>query len=426
MKHIFLYACLLLALIQVSFAQKVISITIDGTINPVAADYVHNSIKKAADVKAECLIIHLNTPGGLLQSTRTIVSNMLESPVPVIVYIAPAGAHAGSAGVFITLAADIAAMAPGTNIGAAHPVNLQGGMDTVMNEKATNDAAAFIRTIAQKRQRNFQWAEDAVRKSLSITETEAMNTKVVDLLAKDDRELLALVDGKTVEVSTGTRTLHTKNASVETIEMGFFEKILNIISDPNVAYILFMLGVYGLMFELYSPGAIFPGIIGVIALILALYTMQTLPINYAGLALIIFAVILFLLEVKIVSHGLLAIGGTVSLLLGSMMLIKSDSSLEFIKLSMSVVIPCVVVTACFFLVIIGMGLKAQRRKTVTGSSAMIGKTGVSIETLDPLGTVVLQGEIWNAASVSGRIDKGEKIRVVAIEHLQLQVESFNS
>ena len=425
MKHILLYACWLLTLTHVSFGQKVISITIDGTINPVAADYVHNSIKKAADVKAECLLIHLNTPGGLLQSTRTIVSNMLESPVPVIVYIAPAGAHAGSAGVFITLAAHIAAMAPGTNIGAAHPVSLQGGMDTVMNEKATNDAAAFIITIAQKRQRNFQWAEDAVRKSLSITETEAVNTKVVDLLAKNDRELLALVDGKSIEVSTGTKTLHTKNASVETIEMGFFEKILNIISDPNIAYILFMLGVYGLIFELYSPGAIFPGIIGVIALILAFYTMQALPINYAGLALIIFAVILFLLEVKIVSHGLLAIGGTISLLLGSMMLIRSDSSLEFIKLSMSVVIPCVVVTACFFLFIIGMGLKAQRQKTVTGSSAMIGKTGVSIETLNPFGRVVLQGEIWNAASVSGPIDKDEKIRVVSIEHLQLQVESFD-
>jgi membrane-bound serine protease (ClpP class) len=426
MKRLLLYACLSLTLIQVSFAQKVISITIDGTINPVAADFVHNSIKKAADTKAECLLIHLNTPGGLLQSTRTIVSNILESPVPVIVYIAPAGAHAGSAGVFITLAADIAAMAPGTNIGAAHPVSLQGGMDTVMNEKATNDAAAFIRTIAQKRQRNFQWAEDAVRKSLSITETEAVNTKVVDLLAKNDRELLTLVDGKNVEVSTGSKTLHTKNASVETIEMGFFEKILNIISDPNIAYILFMLGVYGLIFELYSPGAIFPGVIGVIALILAFYTMQALPINYAGLALIIFAVILFLLEVKIVSHGLLAIGGTISLLLGSMMLIRSDSSLEFIKLSMSVVIPCVVVTACFFLFIIGMGLKAQRQKTVTGSNAMIGKTGVSIETLNPLGRVMLQGEIWNAASVSGEIDKGEKIRVVAIEHLQLQVEPVDS
>ncbi|HEX5150451.1 MAG TPA: nodulation protein NfeD [Parafilimonas sp.] len=426
MKYILLYTCLLLTLTQVSFAQKVISITIDGTINPVAADYIHNSIKKAADAKAECLLIHLNTPGGLLQSTRMIVSDMLESPVPVIVFIAPAGAHAGSAGVFITLAAHIAAMAPGTNIGAAHPVSLQGGMDTVMNEKATNDAAAFIITIAQKRQRNFQWAEDAVRKSLSITETEAVDTKVVDLLAKNDRELLTLVDGKNVEVSTGAKTLHTKNASVEIIEMGFFEKILNTISDPNIAYILFMLGVYGLMFELYSPGAIFPGIIGVIALILALYTMQTLPINYAGLALIIFAVILFLLEIKIVSHGLLAIGGTVSLLLGSMMLIRSGSSLEFIKLSMSVIISSVAITAFFFLFIIGMGLRAQRQKPVTGSSAMIGKTGVSIETLNPLGRVMLQGEIWNAASVSGQIDEGEKIRVVAIKNLQLQVEFFDS
>jgi membrane-bound serine protease (ClpP class) len=200
----------------------------------------------------------LNTPGGLLESTRIIVSDMLESPVPVIVYVAPAGAHAGSAGVFITLAANIAAMAPGTNIGAAHPVQLQGGMDSTMNEKATNDAAAFIRTIAQKRQRNFEWAEDAVRKSLSITELEAADTKVVDLIAKNDRDLLNLIDGKNVEVSAGTKTLHTKNASIETMEMGVFEKILNIISDPNISYILMMLGMYGLLFELYSPGAIFP------------------------------------------------------------------------------------------------------------------------------------------------------------------------
>jgi membrane-bound serine protease (ClpP class) len=416
----------LFSLSSVSFAQKVVSVTVDGIINPVVADYIHNSIKKAGDEKAECLLIHLNTPGGLLQSTRVIVSDILQSPVPVIVYVAPSGAHSGSAGVFITLAANIAAMAPQTNIGAAHPVELQGSMDSIMSAKATNDAAAFIRTIAQKRERNFQWAEDAVRQSLSITETEAINTKVVDLIAKDDRDLLNLVDGKNVEVSTGTKTLHTKNASIETIEMGIFEKILNIISDPNIAYILFMLGVYGLMFELYSPGAIFPGTIGVIAIILALYTMQTLPINYAGLALIIFAVVLYLLEIKIVSHGLLAIGGTVSLLLGSMMLIKSGSSLEFIKLSMSVIISTVAVTAFFFLFIIGMGLRAQRLKPVTGSSAMIGKTGVSIETLDPAGRVMLQGEIWNAVSVSGQINKDEKIRVIAINNLQLQVEPFNS
>jgi membrane-bound serine protease (ClpP class) len=426
MKHIFLYACLLFVLSSVSSAQKVVSITVDGTINPVVADYIHNSIKKADDEKAECLLIHLNTPGGLLQSTRIIVSDMLQSPVPVIVYVAPSGAHSGSAGVFITLAANIAAMAPQTNIGAAHPVELQGNMDTIMSAKATNDAAAFIRTIAQKRERNFQWAEDAVRQSLSITETEAVNTKVVDLIAKNDRDLLNLVDGRNVEVSAGTKTLHTKNASIETVEMGIFEKILNIISDPNIAYILFMLGVYGLMFELYSPGAIFPGIIGVIAIILALYTMQTLPINYAGLSLIIFAVILYLLEIKIVSHGLLAIGGTVSLLLGSMMLIKSGSSLEFIKLSMSVIISTAAVTAFFFLFIIGMGLRAQRLKPVTGGSAMIGKTGVSIETLDPTGRVMLQGEIWNAVSVSGQINKDEKIRVIAINSLQLQVEPFNS
>ncbi len=339
---------------------------IDGSINPVSADFIRNSIEKARSEKAECLIIQLNTPGGLLKSTRVIVSDMLQSPVPVIVYVSPGGAHAGSAGVFITLAAHIAAMAPGTNIGAAHPVMMQGQMDTTMNEKTTNDAAAFIRTIAEKRHRNMVWAERAVRRSYSYSETEALQDSVIDLVVKNEEELLRMIDGRIIELSSGTKTLHTLSATIINYKMSIWEKILDIISDPNIAYILLLLGMYGILFELYNPGAILPGIVGVIALILAFYSMHTLPINYAGLALIIFAVILFLLEIKIISHGLLAIGGIISLLLGSMMLIKSGSSLEFVRISRSVIISATALSALFFLFIIGFGIKAQRLKVVTG------------------------------------------------------------
>jgi membrane-bound serine protease (ClpP class) len=350
----------------------------------------------------------------------------LESPVPVVVYVAPAGAHSGSAGVFITLAAHIAAMAPGTNIGAAHPVEMQGSMDTIMNAKVTNDAAAFIRTIAEKRSRNLEWAEDAVRHSLSITETEALEKKVIDTIARNDEDLMKEINGKKIELNSGTTTLHTENASIETYEMGTVQKLLNIFSDPNISYILLMLGMYGLLFELYSPGAIFPGIIGVISLILAFYSMQTLPVNYAGLALIIFGVILFVLEIKIVSHGLLTIGGIVSLLLGSLMLIRSDSTFDFIGISMSVIIASVAVTAFFFLFVIGLGIKAQRSKPATGIEGMIGEIGSSLEALDPVGRVYVHGETWTAESVSGLINKGEKIRVTGIKSLKLYVESVNT
>ena len=307
MKRILSYCLFLFLFPPVTNAQTVISMKVDGTINPASADFIHSGIEKAAREKAECIIIHLNTPGGLLKSTRVIVSDILGSQVPVIVYVSPGGAHAGSAGVFITLAAHIAVMAPGTNIGAAHPVTLQNQMDSTMNEKATNDAAAFIRTIAEKRHHNIEWAENAVRKSFSYSETEALEDSAIDLIAKDETELLMKINGKTVELNTGTKTLNTGSVVVKEHKMNVWEKLLDIISDPNIAYILFLLGLYGLLFELYNPGAILPGIVGVIALILALYSMHTLPINYAGVALIIFAVILFLLEIKIASHGLLAI-----------------------------------------------------------------------------------------------------------------------
>lgn len=397
-------------------------ITLDATINPATADYIHTSIERAAEDRAECLIIKLNTPGGLLKSTRVIVTELLSSPIPVIVYVAPGGSQAASAGTFITLAAHIAAMAPGTNIGAAHPVGIQGGeKDSIMNEKATNDAAAFIRTISEKRKRNVKWAEEAVRKSLSITESEALKEGVIDIVAPSVAALLDSIDGHQVGLDGRTHTFTTRNAEVKEFEMGWKHRLLDLLSDPNIAYIFFLLGIYGLMFELYNPGSILPGVVGVIALIIALYSLHTMPINYAGLALILFAIILFIAEIKVTSYGLLTVGGIISLALGSIMLIDSDSPLEFVRISWSVIIPAALVTAGFFAFAVGMGIRAQRRKPTTGIEGIIGATGEALSVLNPEGQVRVHGEIWRATSEEGTISAGTHIVVTGVENLTLRV-----
>ena len=422
MKHFISYCFFLFLLPAFVAAQTVVSIKVEGAINPVTASFIHDGIQKAAAQKAECLLIHLNTPGGLLKSTRLIVSEILKSPVPVIVYVSPAGAQSGSAGVFITLAAHIAAMAPGTNIGAAHPVSLQGPMDSIMGEKVTNDAAAFIRSIAEKRKRNMEWAENSVRKSFAYSETEALDYEAIDLIATNVPDLLNQLEGKIISLQQGTVTLHTKAAKVEVYSMNFFQQFLHIISDPSIAYILLLLGLFGILLEFFNPGAIVPGVVGGISLILAYYAMHTLPINFAGLALILFALILFLLEIKIVSHGVLAIGGVVSLLLGSLMLIKPGSALELAAISRPVIIAATAVASLLFLFIIGAGIKAQRHKVVTGLEALIGDTGEVITILSPTGTVQVQGEIWNAESMAGTINPGEKVRIKEMKNLKLYVE----
>ena len=413
---------LLFTLSAFSQKTKVLVINADCAIHPACADYIHSGLEKAIDENAECLIIKLNTPGGLLKSTRVIVTDILESKIPVVVYVSPSGSQAASAGVFITLAGHIAVMSPGTNIGAAHPVSLQGTQDTVMMEKATNDAAAFIRTISEKRNRNIEWAEDAVRKSLSITETEALELNVIDIIAKDINDLLAQIDGMEVETVSGKQILQTKDTTIIEVEMTLAQKLLSILSDPNLAYILLMLGIYGLFFELYNPGAILPGVIGGICIILAFYSMHTLPVNYAGLALIIFAVILFLLEIKVVSHGVLTIGGIISLLLGSMMLINEDSVLEAMEISMELIIIVVVLTAAFFLFAITFGIKAQRKKPVTGAEGIVGESGTAISNLKPVGKIKVHGEIWNAECENEVINKGDEIEVVSVNHLTLIVK----
>ncbi len=397
-------------------------ITVDATINPATADFIREGIKRAHEANAECLIIRLNTPGGLLKSTRVIVSDILSAPIPVVVYVAPSGSQSASAGTFITLAAHIAAMAQGTNIGAAHPVGMQGAeKDSIMNEKATNDAAAFIRTISEKRKRNVQWAEDAVRKSISITESEALDDSVVDVVAPSVKALLDSIDGRTVDINGTIHKLQTKGTEVKEFEMDWKHKFLDLISDPNIAYIFFLLGIYGLMFELYNPGSILPGVVGVIAMIIALYSFHTMPINYAGLALILFGIILFIAEIKITSYGLLTVGGVISLVLGSIMLIDSDSSLEFIKISWSVILPAVLFTAAFFLFAIGMGIRAQRLKPTTGVEGIVGEIGEAVSTLNPNGHVRVHGEIWNATSDQGKIASGTHVKVVAVENLNLRV-----
>jgi membrane-bound serine protease (ClpP class) len=374
-------------------------------------------------MNAEALIIELDTPGGLDTSMRSIVKDIIGSSVPVVVYVSPSGARAASAGVFITMAAHVAAMSPGTNIGAAHPVAMGGKMDKVIAEKATNDAAAYIKSIAESRGRNVKWAEDAVRKSVSVTETEALKNNIIDLIAKDINTLLSEIDGKKTTTAYGDKTLKTAGAKIIRHEMSFRHKILNLISDPNVAYILMMLGFYGLFFELTNPGAIFPGVIGGICLVLAFYSFQTLPVNYAGLLLIIIGLILFILEVKVTSYGMLTIGGIVSMVLGSLMLFESP--LPVLKLSLSVIIPAAIVTALFFVLTFRLAYKAYKRKPVTGAEGLIGLEGVAKTDITPGGgMVVVHGEFWSAYS-DDVIHKEERVVVEDVKGLRVKVNKSN-
>ncbi len=424
---IFLLSVILTAMGYVSlYAQgrTVKLITVQSAITPVSAEFINKAIRAAEDDDAECLVIQLDTPGGLMTSTRQINRDILGSEVPVVLYVAPEGAQSGSAGVFITYAAHIAAMAPGTNIGAAHPVNLGGaGMDTssVMEEKITNDAAAWIRSLAQKRGRNEVWAEDAVRNSVSVTSEEALELNVIDLIAGDLDELLEMIDGKEIEVNSGKKTFNTQNVKVEKIELSLRMKILGIIVDPNIAYILMLVGMSGIMLELYNPGAIFPGVIGGISLILAFYAMQALPVNYAGLLLIILAVILLIMEIKIVSYGLLSIGGIISMTIGSLMLF--DSPYPFLRVSLSVIIPTVVITTLFFLVAIGLAIRAQKKKPTTGKEGLVGEKGIAQTDLEPEGQVLIHGELWKATS-SEEVKKGDKIEVVTVNELEVLVKKI--
>ncbi len=422
---LFTILALVLLSLSSSFAQNEMAkvLTVESAITPVSAEYIIKAIEQAELENAECIIIQLDTPGGLMTSMENIVKKILGSQVPVIVYVAPSGATAGSAGVFITMSAHIAAMAPATNIGAAHPVSLGSPVDTasVMEEKITNNAAAYARSIAEKRDKNADWAEKAVRESVSITSNEALEIGVIDLIVPTVDSLLSAIDGREIEVVLGTKTLKTKEAKIEEIELGLRYRILSLIVDPNIAYILMMLGMAGVMLELYNPGSIFPGVIGGISLILAFYAMQTLPVNYAGLLLMILAVVLFILEVKVTSFGMLTVGGIVALTLGSVMLFESPEAIMHV--SWKVIIPTVMLTALLFSIVIGLAIKAQKRRPFIGNEALIGEAGVAQTRIRKEGQILLHGEIWKATS-EDTIKKGDSVKVISVKNLEVKVEKL--
>lgn len=398
-------------------------IRLEGIIAPSATHIITASLKQAQQERAVALVIELDTPGGLDVSMRAIIKDMMASEVPVVVYVSPSGARAASAGAFLTLAAHIAAMAPGTNIGAAHPVNMGGEMDKEMARKVTNDAAAYIRSIAEKRGRNVKWAEDAVRKSVSVTEKEALRLGVIDLVSERLEDLLARIDGRRVEVPSGPVTLRTKGAPLVRIEPSFRDRVLQVISDPTIAYILLLLGLAGLYFEFSTPGAILPGVLGAISLILAFYAFQTLPINYAGLLLIVLAVVLFIAEAMVISHGILTMGGIVAMVLGSIMLI--DSPAPYLRIPLSAILAATAGTTGFFVLLVGAGVRAQRGKLTTGKEGLLGTVGVARTRLTPGGLVFVQGAIWSAEA-SEVVEVGEQVEVVGIDGLKLKVQKVKT
>jgi membrane-bound serine protease (ClpP class) len=401
-------------------AAPVATIQIDGVISPVTLRLVESALTRAQAEGAGVLVIQLDTPGGLERSMRLICQRLLNAEIPVIVYVAPTGARAASAGVFITMAAHVAAMAPATNIGAAHPVAVGGGVDKESLKKIENDAAAFVRTIARERGRNAEWAEQAVRQSVSITEREAVNLKVVDLVADSVPDLLDKIDGRSVKTTRGPVTLQTRGAVVRPIEIGFRDRVLNVITDPNVAYVLMMLGMLGLFFELSNPGVILPGVVGGIALILAFFAFQSLPINFAGLLLILFGIVLLIAEIKVVSHGVLAVGGIVAMALGSLMLF--DAPEIGFRVSWRVIIPTVGATAGIFLFVIAAGVRALAARSPVGAPALVGETGVARGALSPEGQVLVHGELWRAVVRGTPVEEGAHVRVVAVKGLTLTVE----
>jgi len=409
----------------ISFADQphINSITVDGVINPVTADFITSSIEKSYQDKAQCLIIQLDTPGGLVDSTRSIIKSMMASEIPIVVFVSPSGARAASAGVFITLASHVAVMAPSTNIGAAHPVTLNGGgdKDSVMGKKIENDLAAYIKTIATRTGRNAEWAEKAVRESVSITEQKALEEKIIDFVAKDLDDLLEKLDRRKVRTVAGEKQIKTKGVKLNRLEMTARQRFFKVITDPNIAYLLMMIGMVGIFFELKSPGLIFPGIVGVISLILAFYAFQTLPINYAGLFLILFAILLFVTELYVPSYGLLTTGGIISLVLGSMMLI--DTPYPFLKVSLNVILPVALSIASIFFFLVGAIVRAHVKKTTTGKEGLIGSIGSAETDIKKTGKVLVHGELWNAVS-NEEIDAGQSIKVIGVDGLLLKVEKL--
>ena len=399
--------------------RQIAVLSVDGPINPVTADFLQRNLDAAARRGDLLLLLEMDTPGGLDSSMRQAVKGIFSSTVPVAVYVTPSGARAASAGAIIALAADVAAMAPGTNIGAAHPVSIGGEKpDKVMTGKIVNDAEAYVEGIAVKRGRNAEIARKMVRDSLSLSAEKALEEKVIDLIATDRQELFNKLEGRRMVRGGKEVVLKLAGAPVRTYQMGLRDRILNAISNPDVAYVLMLLGLLGLFFELSNPGVILPGVIGGISLILAFFAFQTLPVNYAGLLLILLAIILFIAEVTVVSHGILAIGGVIAMVLGSLLLFPSPE--PYLRLSRGLIFSTALVTALFFIFVVTKVIEAHREKPISGREAMLGEHGVAQTDIAPEGKVMLRGEYWNAVSAEP-IAKGEKVEVVALDGLRLTV-----
>jgi membrane-bound serine protease (ClpP class) len=410
---------LALAQTEAPSGARVDLIFIDGGINSAVDDFIRESIARAHSAGARALIIQLDTPGGHLQATQTIVKKILGAPLPVIVYVAPSGGGAGSAGVFITLAAHVAAMAPATSIGAAHPV-AGGGQEIkgVMGEKIENYTAAFSEAIAQKRGRNTEWAIQAVRRSVAITEKEALAKNVVDIVAKDVDDLLNQAHGRKVDIDGTMQVLSVKGARVERFEMGLKQKIINVLADPTIAYLLLMAGILGLYMEFSHPGVIFPGVAGGIALVLAFTSLQIIPFNYAGLVLIVLGIGLLIGEAFVPSFGILGIGGAVSLAFGSLLLFDTDTS--DLTVERSIVFAAVGTLSAFILAISYLVVRSQRGRPTLGLAGLVGEIGQVRAPLSPSGKVFVHGEIWNA-DAEEEIPVGEKVEVVGFDGMRLKV-----
>lgn len=394
-------------------------LSVEGTINPALSDYIIKGIEKAQESKAACVIIRMDTPGGVVTTTKTIIKEMMNAKLPVVVYVAPSGSSASSAGALITVAADVAAMAPGTNIGAAHPVG-GGGQEIgpAMSDKIINDLTAYIRGIVVKKGRNADWAEQAIRESVSITATEALEIQVIEIIADSLPDLIEKLHGRKIEKEGREFVLETKGAHVEKVVPGLRFKILDVVANPNIAYILMMIGGIGIMMELYNPGLIFPGVAGGICLLLSFFALQVLPVNYVGILLIILSVILFVIELKVASYGLLSIGGVIGLTLGSIMLF--DTGETAMRVSWAVIIPMVATVSAFFVFALGLVVRAWLKQPRTGKQGLIGEMGVALTDVAEGGKVAIHGEYWNAQS-DGPISKGEKVRVVSVDDLCLTV-----
>lgn len=396
--------------------ETVMTVTLADPIGPGVAEFVEDAIDEAADAGAACLVIRLDTPGGAVESMRKIVRAIYAARIAVVVYVSPSGARAASAGVMITMAADIAAMAPGTNIGAAHPVAGGGKeMEKTMTQKVTNDLVAFTKGIAQRRGRNAEWAEKAIRESVSITAEEALKLDVIDLIAKDLNELLAKIDGREIH---GKGVLKIAGAEITEIEPNLRTKILKVISDPNIAYILFMIGLAGLYFELSQPGAIFPGVIGAIALVLAFFSFQTLPVNIAGVLLIVLSVIFFILELKVTSYGMLSVAGVLSLVLGSLMLFKGAGP-QF-QVAWQLLVPTVLAISGFFVAVVTLVVRAHTHRPIGGPEGLVGEIGVVKKANGQEGKVQVHGELWNARFQTPAA-VGTKVTVQAVKRLTITV-----